>query len=142
MNLMLASMLQRGSNEVEVKEKAQEMDAEGKESGTGFSALMAELAQQEHDAKHKDVAAKETGTAENQLITEHSEGDSPELNGAESETDGSPQNPKQAEPLPAGHNGNTLVTMDGPILIPQITIFMPKSQPRRSKTLLYLKAPV
>ncbi|ASD67460.1 flagellar hook-length control protein FliK [Pseudoalteromonas piscicida] len=47
MNLMLASMLQRGSNEVDIKEKSQETDTEGKEGGSGFSALMAELAEQE-----------------------------------------------------------------------------------------------
>ncbi|WP_339142312.1 flagellar hook-length control protein FliK [Pseudoalteromonas galatheae] len=51
MNLMLASMLQRGSNEVDIKEKSQETDAEGSEGGSGFSALMVELAEQESVSK-------------------------------------------------------------------------------------------
>ncbi len=57
MNLMLASMLQRGSNEVDIKEKSQDMDAEGSEGGSGFSALMAELAEQESASKQVKESA-------------------------------------------------------------------------------------
>lgn len=57
MNLMLASMLQRGSNEVDIKEKSQDMDAEGSEGGSGFSALMAELAEQESVSKQVKASA-------------------------------------------------------------------------------------
>ncbi|TMN34952.1 flagellar hook-length control protein FliK [Pseudoalteromonas sp. S2755] len=63
MNLMLASMLQRGSKEVDIKEKSQEADAEGFESGSGFSALMAELAEQESVSKQvKESADPATST--------------------------------------------------------------------------------
>ncbi|KJZ02092.1 flagellar hook-length control protein FliK [Pseudoalteromonas piscicida] len=57
MNLMLASMLQRGSNEVDIKEKSQETDTEGSEGGSGFSALMAELAEQESVSKQVKASA-------------------------------------------------------------------------------------
>lgn len=46
MNVMLASMLQRGSQEVEVKGKASEQDANSQEGETGFRVLMAELTHQ------------------------------------------------------------------------------------------------
>ncbi|PHI36955.1 flagellar hook-length control protein [Pseudoalteromonas sp. GCY] len=82
MNLMLASMLQRGSNEVDIKEKSQDMDAEGSEGGSGFSALMAELAEQESASKQvKESADPVTSDLDAPIDSEVPSGDDPQSDG-------------------------------------------------------------
>ena len=79
MNLMLASMLQRGSNEVDIKEKSQDMDAEGSEGGSGFSALMAELAEQESASKQvKESADPVTSDLDAPIDSEVASDDAPQ----------------------------------------------------------------
>ncbi|WP_462154906.1 flagellar hook-length control protein FliK [Pseudoalteromonas piscicida] len=79
MNLMLASMLQRGSNEVDIKEKSQDMDAEGSEGGSGFSALMAELAEQESVNKQvKESADPVTSNLDAPIDSEVASDDAPQ----------------------------------------------------------------
>ncbi|UDM62187.1 flagellar hook-length control protein FliK [Pseudoalteromonas piscicida] len=79
MNLMLASMLQRGSNEVDIKEKFQETDAEGSEDSSGFSALMAELAEQESANKQvKESADPVTSELDAPIDSEVASDDAPQ----------------------------------------------------------------
>ncbi|NUZ09562.1 flagellar hook-length control protein FliK [Pseudoalteromonas sp. McH1-7] len=122
MNVMLASMLQRGSQEVEVKGKASEQDANSQEGETGFRVLMAELTHQGDKSAQEQVdsdGSSDLGAGVTKELAESEQSVTPSVK--EKGEEGAVLSQYQGDSIPSEMSGEVLPDLPDNDLYTQIS---------------------